>query len=529
VVLALIAAAWPAIGGHLPKFFDDDPIAKMPAPLPVGKPIRQKVSEGANFLIQSMNPSPRPPVAAGGVNTLGEVPDSEWFTNRHGSRRLSRTELQQGPVFIEPPIPPFTVIGGKNEGVSPGFTMHDARGRRYFMKSDPLDHAELSTSAEVIVSKFLYAVGYNTPRNEILDLKLSDLRVSRKATITFSDGGSRTMSWRDVEEIFRKFPSRSDGRFRLVASLALQGEVIGPFLYSGTRADDPNDIVLHENRRDLRGLHVFSAWFNHTDSKAGNTLDTIVEQNGVRFIRHHLIDFGSALGSDAVDAKDARLGHEYVLPGPIDAIKNAVTLGVLTKDWERARFPDLPSVGRFDSATFDPDSWKPSFPNPAFLSRLPDDDFWAAKQVMAFTDDDIRAIVETAGFSDPHAARYIAKTLAERRDKIGRTFFSKLLPLDHFRVQNAALLFDDLAVRFGFHNPRQFEVRWHRFDNASLTMKYISGNDSAKLPAEATASASGVYFAAVIKAVGDPLKPVTVYLRKDGTACCKVVGIDRAW
>ena len=60
----------------------------------------------------------------------------------------------------------------------------------------------------------------------------------------------------------------------------------------------------------------------------------------------------------------------------------------------RAKYPDLPSVGRFESETFDPEEWTPLYELAPFANRLPDDTFWAARQVMAFTDEDIRAIVE---------------------------------------------------------------------------------------------------------------------------------------
>jgi hypothetical protein len=84
---------------------------------------------------------------------------------------------------------------------------------------------------------------------------------------------------------------------------------------------------------------------------------------------------------------------------------------------------------------------------------------------MRFSDDDIRAIVETGRFSDPAAAEYIITTLSKRRDKIGRVFFSKVLPLDQFRVENSELLFEDLGVVYGFSAPRQYQIRWSRFDN----------------------------------------------------------------
>src|SRR5262249_1198992 len=154
-------------------------------------------------------------------------------------------------------------------------------------------------------------------------------------------------------------------------------------------------------------LYVFAAWLNHTDAKANNTLDTIVEDEGSRFVRHYLIDFGSALGSDGINPKDARLGHEFMIATPIEAARQIFTLGLAPKDWERVEFPMFKGVGNFESLSFQPDHWTPDYPNPAFLSRFPDDDFWAAKQVMAFTVDDIRAIVETGQYSDPRSAEYM--------------------------------------------------------------------------------------------------------------------------
>jgi hypothetical protein len=528
LILVLTGAFWGSAGSPVPKFLPDDPIQAMPAPLPVNKLIKRHINQTLDFLVQSGRQKPHPPTPARGVNTIGEVPDSEWFTNRHALRRLSRDELQRGSSSDEEPLPPLTVISGKSEGITPGFVMEDSKGRRYFVKCDPPGYPELATSADAIVSKFLYAIGYNTPKNDIMDLKMSDLRLSSSARITLRSGRSRTMTWTDIQEIIKRIAPHRGGWFRILASLAIQGESIGPFRYEGTRSDDPNDTIPHENRRDLRGLQVVSAWLNNTDLRAGNTLDTVVEENGIRFVRHYLLDFGSALGSDGNRPKDPRLGQEYMLTPPTETLKQIFSLGLVPAPWERVHFPNLPGVGNFESQLFDPDAWKSDYPNPALLSRLPDDDFWGAKQVMAFTDDDIRAIVETAGFSDPRSTEYMIATLAQRRDKIGRTFFSKILPLDHFRVENEELLFDDLAVRYGFHAPRQYDVRWFRFDNMTQRRDPIPGSLSADLPAEATHGAPGSYFSAIIHAPDDPLKSVSIYLRKENTAY-KVVGVERAW
>ncbi len=514
------------VAGQTPRFFPDDPLRAMPPPMPVKTAVRQNINEVLDFLTHSKRSSRGPGKPAAAINTLGEVPDSEWFTNRHGQHRMSRGELQQGPRPGEGPVLPFTVIAVKNVGIMPGFTVKDSKGQRYFVKWDPPDHRELATAAETIVSRFLYAIGYNTPKNEIVQLKVTDLRLAENTRIVVHDNKSRAMTWRDLEYIVKDIPHYKDGSFRVVASLAIEGEIIGPFRYEGIRADDPNDVVPHEDRRDLRGLCVFSAWFNNTDAKASNTLDTIVEENGVRFIRHYLIDFGSALGSDGDAPKDPRLGHEYMLPTPGAALRQILTLGLVPASWERARFPRLPAVGNFESQVFEPDNWKPDYPNPAFMNRLPDDDYWAAKQVMAFTDDDIRAIVETARFTDVRSTEYIVATLADRRNKIGQTFFSKVLPLDHFRVENDDLLFDDLAVQYGFHSPRTYEVQWGALDNTQQKLDPIPTDRSTHLPSETRQAAVGSYFSANIHVMGEPFKPVSVYLRKEVNSY-RVVGIDR--
>lgn len=509
-----------------PIFFPDDPIQKMPPAVSIEKPYVHKINQPYDFITKSLQPQPRPPVEAGAVNTLGNPPDSSWFTNRHGLHRLTREELQRGPAQGPPPTPPFVVVGGKTEGVTPGFRMQDSKGRLYFVKTDPPSNPEMGTSADVIVSRFIYAIGYNVPENDIVIAKLSDFRISEKAKIKDIDGHERKMTSKDFRYMVKAIPHYGDGSFRMVASLDIEGEPAGPFYYEDVRADDPNDLVAHQNRRDLRALYVIYAWLNNTDARAGNTFDVVLSENGTRFIKHYLLDFNSALGSDSDSIKDPRIGHAFMIATPQDALRSILTLGIVPRDWERIHYTHIPAVGNFTAEGFKPDEWKSDYPNPAFLSRLPDDDYWGAKQVMAFTDDDIRAIVETARLSDPRAVEFLTSTLAARRDKIGKAFFSKVLPIDNFRVENDELRFEDLAIQYKFRAPHNYEISWTEFDNMTGHRTRIPGAPSAQLPTILKNAAGGSYFSAIISSPDDNLQPVNVVVMKTGNGY-RVVGSSR--
>jgi hypothetical protein len=502
------------------KFYPDDPIAREPAPLPVAKPLRRSINEYYDFFLNTFEepareqkPNPGP---SQGVNTLGEVYDSAWFTNRIGSRPMSIEELQRGPGTSQAPCPngPWTVLSGKNEGVTPGLVVRDCAGRKYFLKFDPKSNPNMASAADVLGSKLFYAIGYNVPENYFVTFDRSVIVVSEESKYRDPSGRERRMKNRDVDDVLDKVPRDREGRYRGMASLTIPGDPIGPFKYAGTRRDDPNDVIPHESRRDLRGLYVFAAWLNHTDTKSLNSQDSVVEENGLRYVRHFLIDFGAILGSDSFEPKSPRAGNVYLFDFKPSAWQ-FLSLGFYVPGWMRADYPHLRELGHFEADTFDPEHWKNNYPNPAFDLRLPGDTFWAAKKVMAFRDEDIRAIVATARFDDPQSAEWLTRCLIERRDKIGRAFFDDVLPLDHFEVRQGSLTFEDLAVKYGFHPQREYSVQWYQYDNRNSRREYtITGATSMQLPRLAAP-----YLAAEIRS-GD--KMLTVYVH-DG----RVVGIDR--
>jgi hypothetical protein len=126
-------------------------------------------------------------------------------------------------------------------------------------------------------------------------------------------------------------------------------------------------------------------------------------------------------------------------------------------------------VGRIEAAFFQPDHWKPEYPNPAFDNARPDDLFWAARRVMAISDEAIAAVVRTAEFSDPAAAQYLTDVIVARRDKIGLAWLPVVVPLVDFALdRDGVLTFRNIAVETGRATPPdEYRVRWARFDNAT--------------------------------------------------------------
>jgi hypothetical protein len=507
------------------KFYDDDPLWRMPPPMDTGKLAQRKLSDVYDFMYMSFaKPGEKAEsgtiVLAGATNTLGEVPDSHWYTNRHGRRRMSIEELVRGPGNSNPPSMdrPWKITSVKSEGVTPGFNIEDSNGRKYQIKFDAKANFELPTGADVLGSKFFYALGYFTPENYIVYFNREQLVVKPGTKWIDRRGVKRDLKQSDITRILEDLPCAPGGRFRAVASLYLAGKPLGPFRYHGLRTDDPNDIVPHEHRRDLRGLRVFAAWLNHTDTKSLNSLDMLVQDGGVSVIRHHLLDFSAAFGTDAFGPKSPRAGNVFMVDWP-DMTKTFFSMGLYVPAWARADFKHVRAVGRIESDVFDPRTWKSHYYNPAFANCLPDDAFWAAKQVMVFTEPEIRALVSTAQYSDPEGAEYLIKVLIERQRKIGQWAFTHVLPLDNFRVESGRLTFDDLAIKHGFSRKPSYTVSWATFDNDSERLTPIVGASSLELP-----ESECPYITALLDG-GDPSLNVRVYVRERQ----EVVGVERRW
>jgi hypothetical protein len=506
------------------QFLPDDPLTRTPEVAAVRKMNVQDINQLYDFAHNSFRYKSPAATDSLGVNTLGEVPDSSWFTNRDIST-LSIEAMKKGGREHGEPQPPYTVVAAKSEGVSTGFRIRDARGLLYFVKADPPDNLGMATSADVMGALFLYAAGYNVPENYILVGRREDFRLAKDAKISRTYGKDHRLHENELRQIFDRIPRYRDGSIRLMASLSLPPKIAGPFRYIGVRSDDPNDLIPHQQRRDLRGLEVLFAWVNHTDAKGGNSMDTVEgEGDNTRFV-HHLLDFGDSFGSDSDIEKDPRHGREYiVLPMKLSRIPS---LGLAPSDWETVHYPhEMEAVGNFTAAAFDPLAWKANYPNPAFVQMTPLDGYWGAKRVMEFRDEQIRAIVEEGKFQDTKVVDYITKALESRRDAIGRAWFRQVLPLEGFRIVDDHLAFDDLAVQYGFGSPSQYKLNWFVWHNEAQKKEDVPNSENSTLPDTLKSLAAGSYIGCRIALDHADKRSVTIYFRHEGDNW-KLVGISR--
>lgn len=475
------------------------------------------------------------------VNVLDEVPNSSWYTRRHYFEPMSIAELNDGPNTAGGPdtTQTITVIRGKSEGVTPGFNIRDANGDVFVVKLDHPDFAEMRSSSEVIATLIYYASGYYTPQNTIAYLDPKNLVVGEKATITLPDE-RRAMTPADLDSIISQAYTRDDGKVRVLASKFVEGQPLGPWRFWGKRKDDPNDRVPHEDRRELRGLRVLASWLNDTDRRTANTLASYIEEDGKNYIRHYLLDMGSTLGTDGTSLNHTKRGQEYRYDPRYMGLLYT-TMGFYVKPWalpEAGDRPFYPSVGYYEVQLFSPARWVPSYPNPAFEKTTARDGFWGAKMVMAFSDEEIRAIVEEAELTNPEAKEYLIDVMIARRDKIGRYWFRQVNPLDKFAARRTGdlveLSFSDLAVDGNLFDSSETSYRYSVSQNGELLLQNQSApNPSLEIPFSAVSPNNDdepeilkVQILTLRNGSPHPDKKVVVYIALENETP-RVVGIER--
>jgi hypothetical protein len=533
-VLLLTAAA----GGQKPKFYSDDPITREPETQDASK-----VAPWQNLMTFDMlhnlfaTPGDLRDQHALNVNTIDEVPDSNWFTNRILSRPMSAEEAARGPIVSPGPAPgPMTVHRAKPSGVAPGFRVLDSAGVEWFVQFDARGSLEAATAASIIANRIFYALGYYQVEQHLIEIDADTLSISSDATTETPSGKIRQLERDDLDKLLDKAARLPNGRYRAIAGRRLPGTNVGGFRFYGTRPDDPNDVVPHEHRRELRALRVFGAWTNLVDMKAANTVDTIVSENGRSVVRHYLQDTGSTFGTGALEPREWEEGYEFVVEIE-PAWKRLVTLGFYRQPWQTVDYQEFESIGRFEGDQFDPAAWKPRIPTAAYFNARADDNFWAARRVMAFSDDLVRAMVRVGQFSDKAAEEHLVSVLIKRRDKIGRAHLTAINPVvDVSLDQNGVLTFKNAAVDAKVSTPPKggYRAAWAVFDNNTGDSKPIGSPVTAATtrvdPPAGLPAAAGSFVRVSISAVDPPnpswTVPVESYFKRTADGWT-LVGLER--
>ncbi len=399
------------------------------------------------------------------INTLDEVVNSTWFTNRIGLKPLSDAELTEGAAHGRGLAAgpdrgaPWTIIGAKTAGVTPGFRIKDAKGDVWLLKFDPPSHPGMTIRAGVVTNLLFHAIGFNVPVDRLVMFSREDMVVGEGAMMRLQRVGKVPMTEANLDSILTATKSIFNGEYHALASRYLDGIPLGPFDDQDMREDDPNDTVRHQDRRELRALQVFAGWVNHFDTKMHNSLDMYLGEPGQGHVRHHLIDFASTLGAFG-DKLVKRFGYEYGFDVfPITG--RTFTLGLVEDTWVSLERPaGLDEVGLFDVATFEPALWKPDLPQSAMANLTERDGYWGAKVLSAFTDEDLRLVVGQGHYQNPAAVDFLVETLAGRRDKIVRYWFGRVPPLDFCTLTEKGIEFHDLAAERGYEVAEDSEYRF---------------------------------------------------------------------
>jgi hypothetical protein len=407
------------------------------------------------------------------------------------------------------------------------------------LKSDPVEEPDRATGATAISSRIYHAVGYHAACDTVVYFRPSLLKLEPGLTVTNNQGQVSPFDQAALDRILES-ASHRDGLVRMVASAWLPGTPLGPFRYEGTRDDDPNDVIPHEDRRDLRAGRLVAAWLNHFDTREQNSMDVLLRPEGKKdgpgYVRHYIIDMGDSFGSRwSVDGISRRLGNSYVFDGGHVA-EDFLTLGAIERPWERAVLTTR-VFNYFSARDFDPEQWRGEYPNPAFMRMTEQDGAWMARILSQFSDELVAAAVEVGKY-DTASERYLIETLIARRDAILRRYFGRVSPIAQVAADERGLCGTDLARQRGLvpNEPLSFrayvyrgarlepaeKARFRRVPSPQVCLDLAPIALPATLPPEAPER-----YVVVDITNGYAPGPLRVHLYDQGTKGYRLAGIER--
>ena len=190
-------------------------------------------------------------------------------------------------------------------GLRPGLLVADARNM-YLLRFDPPGFEELATGAEMVASRFFYALGYHVGENYIVRLNRRQLVASEAGQAVSDAGRTRALTELDIDRFLRTVAAGPGSRIGAVATRLPQAEtrVLGPHQVSASAATIPTTWC-RTSIAATSGLFVFcmAQPQQHAGSEQRRPPP---DESGVPSIRHNLLDFTTALGSGVLEGPSAR-------------------------------------------------------------------------------------------------------------------------------------------------------------------------------------------------------------------------------
>jgi hypothetical protein len=379
IVLSACASTPHPFPLRAPLEVDPDRASFAPMPAPYTSSLAWDAVDNTLFARVSRALSVDVAAEAANANAMDEVARSSWFENRGAQ---SPDDVARGGCTADDLLPAadavpdgaWTVDHGKDDGSSLGFRVDVPGKGKYLLKADTPEQPERSSAASVIGMAIYHAAGFNTTCEQIVYVRASQLRLKPGLTVTNNAGFTHAFDAKALAHVLDSSTHRG-ALVRMSASKWLPGVPLGPFRYEGTRDDDPNDVVPHEHRRELRGSRVLAAWLDHYDAREQNSLDVWVADDPKHaktsrgYVRHYILDTSDVIGGDwDPDAMTSHLGYAYYLDFA-EVATDLVSFGAIERPWDRdAKASGHEKFGYFLIEDFDPEAWKSGYPNPAFLN-----------------------------------------------------------------------------------------------------------------------------------------------------------------
>ena len=163
---------------------------------------------------------PAPNVRARDINTIDEVPDSSWFTNRIYAQPLTTDQVARGPEHDRGTGARvrWTVVRPKSAGFAPGFTVARQQGRDVVRRlrsegaSARRDGGCRRRDPAVLGARLQPGRVLHQPHRSA-----SSSASTRRPRSRHVPGARRRLQMADVEAVLRRAAPEPDGTYRVIA------------------------------------------------------------------------------------------------------------------------------------------------------------------------------------------------------------------------------------------------------------------------------------------------------------------------